>query len=138
MIDHVYISVSDIKRSSSLYEAVLKPLGWRGLGGYEAPAGSDVPNLHGFADKNYGGGVKVGSSVWLRESEAGRGIYLGLAAAGQAEVDAAHKAAVAAGGTDAGAPGIREHFGPGYYAANILDFDGNMLEIVHKSWNPQL
>ena len=132
MIDHVYLSVSDIRLSRKFYVALLKSLGWRELGKFEAPKDSGVPDLYGLADRNYGSGITGGSSVWLRESESGKGIYLGLAATSRGEVDAAHAAAVAAGGTDAGAPGVREYFGPGYYAANVLDFDGNMLEIVHK------
>ena len=53
-----------------------------------------------------------------------------------AEVDAAYAAALQAGGEDDGAPAMRLHFGDGYYAANVRDFDGNRLELVHKSWNP--
>ncbi len=52
----------------------------------------------------------------------------------EAEVNAAF--AIEAGGTSEGEPAIRAYFGPSYYAANIADFDGNHLEIVHKSFNP--
>ena len=50
--------------------------------------------------------------------------------------DAAYAAAVKAGGTDEGEPADRTYFAPGYYAANVADFDGNRLEFVHKAWNP--
>ncbi len=49
-------------------------------------------------------------------------------------VDAAFAAAIAAGGSNEGEPAERAYFAPGYYAANVADFDGNRLEIVHKGW----
>jgi predicted lactoylglutathione lyase len=49
-------------------------------------------------------------------------------------VDAAYAAAISAGGIDEGAPADRTYFAPGYYAANVADFDGNRLEFVHKAW----
>ncbi len=42
-----------------------------------------------------------------------------------------------AGGLDEGGPADRTHFAPGYYAANVADFDGNRLEFVHKAWNAE-
>ncbi|MFI9387844.1 VOC family protein [Kutzneria sp. NPDC052558] len=134
MIDHVYLSVSDVARSRALYAAVLESLGWRELGGYDSGAG---PDLFGFGDRVYGSGRAVGSSVWLRRRQPGEtGLYLGLAADSPAEVDAAHAAALTAGWRDDGGSGPRPHFGPGYYAANVADFNGNRLEIVNKSTNP--
>jgi len=52
-------------------------------------------------------------------------------------VDAAYAAAIKAGGIDEGEPAERAYFGPGYYAGNVADFDGNRLEFVRKAWNPQ-
>jgi catechol 2,3-dioxygenase-like lactoylglutathione lyase family enzyme len=49
--------------------------------------------------------------------------------------DAAYAAAIGAGGIDEGEPADRTYFAPGYYAANVADFDGNRLEFVHKAWN---
>jgi catechol 2,3-dioxygenase-like lactoylglutathione lyase family enzyme len=137
VIDHVYISVSDIKRSRKLYRAILESLGWRGFGEYKAPEHIDTPDLYGFADKHHGSGVKIGSSVWLRESNSGTGVLAGIVAASPEEVDAAYDAAIKAGARDAGTPATREYFGPGYYAANVIDFDENVIEIVNKSWNPK-
>jgi hypothetical protein len=51
-------------------------------------------------------------------------------------VDAAYTAAISSGGIDQGKPADRTYFAPGYYAANVADFDGNRLEFVHKAWNP--
>jgi catechol 2,3-dioxygenase-like lactoylglutathione lyase family enzyme len=138
VIDHVYISVTDVGRSLAFYAAALAPLGWRELGTYDASSGPDgVPDLYGLADEAYGGGVTVGASIWLRRRETGEtGLYVGVVADDHAAVDAAYAAAISAGGTSEGEPAVRSYFGPGYYAANVGDFDGNHLEIVNKSFNP--
>lgn len=138
MLDHIYISVSDVPRSMAFYTATLKPLGWKQLGSYDSSTGpAGVPDLHGLADSAYGSGVAVGSSIWLRQRQPGEtGLYVGFVADDEAEVNAVYAAAIAAGGTSEGEPAIRDYFFPGYYAANIGDFDGNHLEIVHKSTNP--
>ena len=138
VIDHVYISVTDVGRSLSFYAATLEPLGWRPLGNYDSSSGpADVPDLFGLADDAYGSGDSVGASVWLRRRDPGEtGLYIGFVADDHAAVDAAYAAALNAGGTDEGEPAVRAYFGPGYYAANVRDFDGNRLEIVNKSFNP--
>jgi catechol 2,3-dioxygenase-like lactoylglutathione lyase family enzyme len=138
VLDHIYISVSDVSRSLIFYAATLEPLGWRELGSYDSSAGpAEVPDLYGLADGAYGSGVAVGCSIWLRQRQPGEtGLYVGFVADDEAEVNAAYAAAIEAGGTSEGEPAIRAYFGPSYYAANIADFDGNHLEIVHKSFNP--
>jgi catechol 2,3-dioxygenase-like lactoylglutathione lyase family enzyme len=139
VLDHIYISVSDVARSLAFYAAALKPLGWRELGGYDSSTGpAEVPDLWGLGDEAYGSGAAVGCSIWLRERQAGEtGLYVGFVADDEAEVTAAYVAAIDAGGTSEGEPAIRGYFGPSYYAANIGDFDGNHLEFVHKSFNPR-
>ncbi|MGW4519080.1 VOC family protein [Streptomyces sp. NPDC004393] len=139
MIDHVYISVKDVSRSRAFYAAALKPLGWRELFEYDSSAGpASVPDLFGLADRSYGSGGVIGNSIWLRERKPGEtGLYLGLVADSPQEVDAAYAAALAAGGQDAGEPALRAYFGPGYYAANVIDLDGNELEFVNKEFNPK-
>jgi catechol 2,3-dioxygenase-like lactoylglutathione lyase family enzyme len=138
VLDHVYISVSDVPRSVAFYAAALEPLGWKELGSYDSSTGAaGVPDLYGLADWAYGSGVAVGSSIWLRQRQSGEtGLYVGFVADDEAEVNAVYAAAIDAGGTSEGAPAICAYFGPSYYAANIADFDGNHLEIVHKSFNP--
>jgi hypothetical protein len=129
------VSVSEIRRSRAWYAAALQPLGWRELGAYDSSTAA-VPDLFGFADREYGSGDAVGSSIWLRERRPGEtGLYLGLVADSPAQVDATDVGALAAGGQDDGGAGPRPHFGPGYYAANVTDFDGNRLEFVNKSVN---
>jgi catechol 2,3-dioxygenase-like lactoylglutathione lyase family enzyme len=138
VLDHIYISVQDIPRSLRLFAATLEPLGWREIGSYDSSAGpADVPDLYGLADEAYGSGEAIGSSIWLRRRQSGEtGLYVGFVADSEAEVNAAYTAALSAGATNEGEPAVREYFGPRYYAANIGDFDGNQLEIVHKSFNP--
>ena len=138
MIDHVYISVTDIKKSLAFYLEALKPLGWRELGNYDAAAGpASVPDLYGLGDATYVSGTGVGSSIWLRQRTLGEtGLYLGIVCESNEAVDAAYAAAISSGGIDHGEPADRTYFAPGYYAANVADFDGNRLEFVHKAWNP--
>jgi catechol 2,3-dioxygenase-like lactoylglutathione lyase family enzyme len=139
MIDHVYISVTNIEKSLAFYAEAMKPLGWRIFGNYDSASGPEgVPNLYGIGDEVYGSGKAVGSSIWLRQRKLGEtGLYLGIVCDTNELVDAAYAAAIKAGGTDEGEPADRTYFAPGYYAANVADFDGNRLEFVHKAWNPK-
>ena len=138
MIDHVYISVSNIEKSLAFYLAALKPLGWREFGKYDAASGSGsgtVPDLYGIGDHTYVSGSGTGSSIWLRQRKPGEtGLYLGIACDTTDAVDAAYAAAISAGGVDEGKPADRTYFAPGYYAANVADLDGNRLEFVRKAW----
>jgi catechol 2,3-dioxygenase-like lactoylglutathione lyase family enzyme len=137
MIDHVYISVTDVEKSLAFYLHALKPLGWRHFGNYDAASGPDnVPDLYGLGDHTDVSGTGVGSSIWLRQRKPGEtGLYLGIVCDTNDAVDAAYAAAISAGGIDEGGPADRTYFAPGYYAANVADFDGNRLEFVHKAWN---
>jgi catechol 2,3-dioxygenase-like lactoylglutathione lyase family enzyme len=139
MIDHVYISVTDINKSLAFYGEALKPLGWRAFGDYKSASGPEgIPDLFGIGDDVYGGGKGVGSSIWLRQRKpAETGLYLGIVCNSNELVDAAYEAAIKAGATDEGKPADRIYFAPGYYAANVADFDGNRIEFVHKAWNPK-
>jgi catechol 2,3-dioxygenase-like lactoylglutathione lyase family enzyme len=139
MIDHVYISVTEIDKSLAFYLEALKPLGWSASGNYDSASGPDcVPDLHGIGDDMYGGQKTVGSSIWLRQRKRGEtGLYLGIVCDTNELVDAAYAAAIKAGGIDEGKPADRIYFARGYYAANVADFDGNHIEFVHKAWNPK-
>ena len=136
MIDHVYISVVSIDKSVTFYTKALEPLGWRWFRKYDSSSGPDtVPDLYGLGDEEYMSG-KVGASIWLRQRTLGEtGLYLGIVCDSREGVAAAYKAAMTAGGNDEGQPAERTYFAPGYYAANVADFDGNRLEFVHKNWN---
>lgn len=133
MLDHVFISVSDINRSIAFYTAVFKPLGIVTRVDYDGKDGPPGhPDLKGF-------GVDGRIFFWLREGTVEGGVaHVGFVARDATEVDAAYDAAIAAGATDNGAPSARLYYDPRYYAANFLDPDGYSIEIVYKSWqHPQ-
>jgi catechol 2,3-dioxygenase-like lactoylglutathione lyase family enzyme len=129
MLDHIFLSVSDLHRSVDFYTAALAPLGithQHDYAGKDGPPGH--PDLKGF-------GAKGRVFFWLRQGVVeGRAVHVGFVGVGTAEVDAAYAAAMAAGASDNGAPGARLHYDPRYYAANVLDPDGYSLEFVYKSW----
>lgn len=129
MLDHIFLSVSDIARSVRFYEAVLVPLGITARLDY---AGKDGPPGHPDL-KGFGANGRV--FFWLREGVVeGRAVHVGFVASSQAEVEAAYGAAIKLGAIDNGAPGARLHYDPNYYAANVLDPDGYSLEFVYKNW----
>ena len=129
MLDHVFLSVTDLDRSIAFYTAALAPLGIGArvdYDGAEGPPGH--PDLKGF-----GSGGKI--YFWLRKGVVeGRAAHVGFVADSRAEVDAAYAAAMAAGATDNGPPSARLYYDPRYYAANVLDPDGYSLEFVYKNW----
>lgn len=129
MLDHIFLSVSDIERSIRFYEATLAPLGITARLDYDGKDGPPGhPDLKGF-------GAKGRMFFWLRQGEVeGRAVHVGFAADSKAQVAAAYAAALAQDAVDQGAPGARLHYDPNYYAANVLDPDGYSLEFVYKNW----
>jgi len=120
MIDHVIIAVSDLDSAKDFYKAALEPLGYEvGLVG------------------DWGAGFKSAQGVpdfWLHSSEeVNTPTHVAFQADSQDLVDAFYAAAIAAGGKDNGAPGLRPHYHETYYAAFVLDADGHNIEAVcHK------
>ncbi|HVZ82834.1 MAG TPA: VOC family protein [Terracidiphilus sp.] len=129
MIDHVFLTVSDIQRSIAFYEAALAPLGIDQRFDYDGKNGPPGhPDLKGFSANGR-------LYLWLRQGVAeGSAAHIGFVAASRKQVDAAYAAAMAAGAADNGAPGIRLHYDPRYYAANVFDPDGYSIEFVYKNW----
>jgi len=129
MLDHVFISVSDIERSLAFYTAALAPLGITERVDYDGKYGPPGhPDLKGF-------GVEGRIFFWLREGVVeGKAAHVGFVANSNAMVDAAYEAAIAAGAADNGVPSARLYYDPRYYAANVFDPDGYSLEFVYKSW----
>lgn len=122
MIDHITFGVSDYARSTAFYDAALAPLGLRQL--FKVP----VEHTGGIHSVGYG---DTRPFFWIAEQDATRGkLHIALAARTRAEVDAFHAAALAAGGTDNGGPGVRQHYHPSYYGAFVLDPDGHNIEAV--------
>jgi catechol 2,3-dioxygenase-like lactoylglutathione lyase family enzyme len=129
MLDHVFLPVSDIDRSVAFYTRALAPLGIVDRLDYDGELGPPGhPDLKGF-------GANGRMFFWLHQATSEpRSMHVGLVADSCEAVDAAYRAAIAAGATDNGAPGARLHYDPRYYAANVLDPDGYSLEFVYKSW----
>jgi len=129
MLDHVFISVSDLERSIDFYTAALRPLGITtrvDYAGKDGPPGH--PDLKGF-------GAHGRIFFWLRLGVVdSRAAHVGFIADSTEDVDAAYAAAMAAGAGDNGPPAVREYYDPRYYAANVFDPDGYSLEFTYKSW----
>jgi catechol 2,3-dioxygenase-like lactoylglutathione lyase family enzyme len=121
MLDHVGIEVSDLDRSRAFYERALEPLGIRLLMEFEGAVGFGKETEHG---------PKPFFWIGARGRPAVSGAHIALGARDTDQVDAFHAAALAAGGTDNGAPGLRPIYHPGYYGAFVLDLDGNNVEAV--------
>jgi len=133
MLDHVFLTVTDIERSIAFYEKALAPLGIEHAVDYDGKDGPEGhPDLKGFGRDN-----RV--FFWLRQGDADApSAHVGFVAHSTAEVDTFYQAAMAAGATDNGQPSARLYYDPRYYAANVLDPDGYSLEAVYKSWqHPQ-
>jgi catechol 2,3-dioxygenase-like lactoylglutathione lyase family enzyme len=122
MIDHTGIFVTDPVKSTPFYDAVFGALG----GG---PLMTVPPEYTG--GKLYVGYGREKPDFWLVQAEeAGPGRHTAFSARNRAEVDAFYTAAMAAGGRDNGAPGLRPHYHASYYAAFVYDPDGNNIEAV--------
>jgi catechol 2,3-dioxygenase-like lactoylglutathione lyase family enzyme len=120
MIDHIGVNVSDYGRSRDFYAQALEPLGYSLL--------MEPVDGHG------GFGREGKPDLWIsgvREPTT-ENVHIALAAPDRATVDAFHAAALEAGGTDNGEPGLRDYH-PTYYGAFVRDPDGNNIEVVcHK------
>ena len=120
MIDHVSVGVSDLDRAARFYQAVLAPLGLTRLVTRPATVG------FGKAYPEFWVNWRAGMARVVAES----GIHICLRAKTTVEVDGFHAAALEAGGTSDGAPGLRPHDRISYYAAFIIDPDSNRIEAV--------
>ena len=116
VFSHVMLGAKDLDKSVAFYDAAVAPLGLKNLG----PFGENWM-LYG-KDKPAFLVVRPGNG----EAPSSNGVTIGFAAAKPADVDAFHAAGLAAGGTDEGAPGPRNHL-PGAYAAYVRDPGGNKI-----------
>ena len=139
MFDHVSLGVPDPAASRAFFDAALKPLGIAVVdefanaeSHYQGYAYGYKPGAFEFTDAR---ALQSGRPYfWIGGPRiAARPIHLAFAAQTVAEVDAFYAAAMAAGGTDHGAPGERAHHHPGYYGAFVLDPDGNNIEAVCRT-----
>jgi catechol 2,3-dioxygenase-like lactoylglutathione lyase family enzyme len=123
MLDHIGLAVRDIARSRAFYEQALAPLNYRVLGviAPEEMATGGTAVLFGVDEPDF---------VIADNERPGEGNHVAFRAETRAQVDAFHAAALAAGGRDNGAPGLRPQYGPAYYAAFVFDPDGFNIEAV--------
>jgi catechol 2,3-dioxygenase-like lactoylglutathione lyase family enzyme len=114
MLDHLTVKVADLDKAKAFYSAALKPLGYGVMMefGEYLGLGAGKPDL------------------WLKRDPDLRPMHVALSADDRALVDAFYEAAMGAGATDNGKPGVRTDYHPTYYAAFVLDQDGNNLEVV--------
>lgn len=130
MFSHIQVGARDLPKMIAFYEQVLAVLGLQRMpdesDGGPAGAGWIVPGKpwqQFFVQLPFNGLP----ATW------GNGVQVSFAAASQARVDAAWRAAMAAGGVDEGAPGLRPHYLPDYYGAYCRDPEGNKLCFVHTA-----
>ena len=124
MIDHVSLGVGDLAASRAFYDAVLAPLGYRRRYDLDDASGYGASAPHPLKEQAL--------PFWIGHEPAGAALsgHVCFTAPSRAAVDAFHAAALAAGGTDEGPPGIREHYHPNYYGAYVRDADGNKICVV--------
>jgi catechol 2,3-dioxygenase-like lactoylglutathione lyase family enzyme len=120
MIDHVSLNVTDLAASRALFEQALEPLGYEQAIEHGVQVGFVSPDRY--------------PDFWIaRRDPVGGSTHVAFRTTAREKVDAFHAAALAAGATDNGAPGIRHDYGDNYYGAYVLDLDGNNVEAMTYS-----
>ena len=121
MIDHIYLPVSDLNRSSEFYKKVLEPLGIDMPYKFDQPPSAVSPSIAipGF---------------WLKNGEVAKDLYVAFTAKSADAVRASYKAAIDVGATSIKEPSLRPEWRTDYFAANIGDPDGYNIEIAYKPW----
>lgn len=132
MLHHLSVGVRDIERSARFYDATLGALGYERVWSDLRPGEANQAVGYGVA----GGGDQFAIKQRDEATAPGAGSHLAFAAASRGDVDAFHVAALAHGGLDDGAPGLRPHYGPNYYACFVVDPDGHRIEAVTKTVAP--
>jgi catechol 2,3-dioxygenase-like lactoylglutathione lyase family enzyme len=116
MLDHIGLRTKKLDKLVAFYDACLEPLGYAKLSTYEGGAGF---------------GKGEASSLWILASKEGpSSVHLAFESATRKAVDAFYKAAIEGGAKDNGKPGIRADYSANYYAAFVIDPDGNNIEAV--------
>ena len=123
MIDHTSVRVSSYEASKDFYSKALAPLGYT--------VAMDLPDYKAAGFEQ--GGRR---DFWIGESDKDGVTHVAFGAQSKTEVDAFYQAALAAGGTDNGAPGYRKDYSAGYYAAFVYDPSHNNVEVVYRDPNP--
>jgi catechol 2,3-dioxygenase-like lactoylglutathione lyase family enzyme len=128
LYSHITVGTSQMNRAMRFYDAVLAPLVMKRRRTFKIAIS--------YASDDFSG---VNEPFWVvrpydrKDATPGNGVTVAFEAPTREAVDAFHAAALAAGATDEGPPGIREHYHPSYYGAYVRDLDGNKLCVVcHK------
>lgn len=121
MLDHISIGVRDLSAAKRFYDAALQPLGYTCL--------SDSPGSLGYGQSDIALSISEAERPVLPDEKSG--LHVCFAAPSRDSVDAFHVAALHLGGKDNGPPGLRSDYGPGYYAAFVIDPDGYRIEAHH-------
>ena len=125
MFSHITVGTHDLARATAFYDATLAPLGIERVAKkYGDWAAWQRP---GQESKFW-----VGLPYNHLPASWGNGTMVAFAAPSRDAVDAAHSAAMTAGASDEGPPGVRTAYGPDYYGAYVRDPDGNKLHFVHR------
>jgi catechol 2,3-dioxygenase-like lactoylglutathione lyase family enzyme len=124
VLDHVSVGVTNIDRSRKFYDAALRPLGLVRIVDFGEGRGSD----YGAAPGSLGVEFTITNEAKIKTPIPGA--HLCFRAPDRKAVDAFYAAALAAGGRDDGAPGLRPHYHADYYCAFVLDPDGHRIEAV--------
>lgn len=128
MLHHLSLGAVDIEAAARFYDAVLEPLGYARVWSDLRPGEQGRAVGYGPA----GGGDQLAIKQVSQPVPPVPGFHLAFAAPTRAAVVAFHAAALAAGGRDNGPPGLRPDYGPGYFAAFVVDPQGHRLEAVCK------
>ena len=118
MLNHISIGVADIARAKAFYDAALAPLGYICLSAGDDSLGSGRDTV----------ALWIGKAPRPGQADREAGLHFCFDAPSREAVAAFHKAALAAGAEDNGKPGLRESYGPSYYAAFVVDPDGYRIE----------
>jgi catechol 2,3-dioxygenase-like lactoylglutathione lyase family enzyme len=130
MLHHISFGVSNIERAATFYDAALAPLGYVRVWEDLRPGEADQAVGYGIA----GGGDKLALKFRPEEQRPpGPGFHLALASPSRQGVVDFYEAAIQHGAMDNGAPGLRPHYGPHYFAAFVIDPDGHHIEAVFNS-----
>lgn len=121
MFDHIGVTVSNYLASKAFYAQALAPIGYSKVVEIQLDNGRQ-PSA-GFCHRD-------GSDLWISQGTPTRPVHIAFRASSRAAVDAFHAAALAAGGRDNGAPGLRPQYHASYYGAYVLDLDGHNIEAV--------
>lgn len=123
MIHHCSIGVRNLEQAGRFYDGVLGCLGFMRT--------AQGPSFIGY-------GIEHGVDPFYialseRAAPPGPGAHIAFSAPDRAAVGSAYDAALRLGGTDNGPPGVRDQYGPCYFAAFVVDLDGNRIEFVHDA-----